>query len=138
MYYLLEPEVSGQFGEKSELDTNVHPPIVEKLHVIFDGWLGDDIIELFPCFIVSERLRNGIKRSALTGYQFDNIILTKSKQFKEIYGERIIPNFYWFKINGKLELDDFWISKNHMLSVTKQALDLLNKFNINYADISRV
>jgi hypothetical protein len=46
MQYILEPEVSGEIGERTVIDSSVHPPIVSYLHFVFMGWLGDDLIEL--------------------------------------------------------------------------------------------
>lgn len=79
MYSYREPEVSGGFWEKAQLDSTVHPPIVKKLHFEFSGWLGDDIIETFPCFIVTEALKNKLEIDGLTGIIFDNVIISKSK-----------------------------------------------------------
>ena len=57
MFHTLEPEVAGGFGEQTILDNSTHPPDVKWLHYVLDGWLGDDILESFPCYIVTERLR---------------------------------------------------------------------------------
>jgi hypothetical protein len=32
----------------------VHPPIVSRLHLVFDTWEGDDLVERFPTFLVTE------------------------------------------------------------------------------------
>ena len=58
MYYFIEPEVAGGWGGNTIADTSVHPPKISKLHYQFDGWLGDDLLESFPCFIVSESLKH--------------------------------------------------------------------------------
>ena len=65
MYKYIEPEVAGGLGNETIIDKNYHPPIVKKLHYEFNGWLGDDILESFPCFIVSERLKNEIIKKNL-------------------------------------------------------------------------
>ncbi len=61
-YFYIEPEVSGELGEGTLMDTTVHPPKVEKLNYEFSSWLGDDLIESFPCYIVSERLAERLKK----------------------------------------------------------------------------
>ncbi len=55
-YFVLEPEVAGQLGEQTVMDRSTHPPTIEKLHFVFDGWLGDDIVATFPSFWVSKNL----------------------------------------------------------------------------------
>jgi hypothetical protein len=47
--------VAGGYGEDAILDTSVCPERVERLHYEFDGWLGDDLLESFPVFIITER-----------------------------------------------------------------------------------
>ncbi|APF85630.1 hypothetical protein HI806_01945 [Ralstonia solanacearum] len=54
-YFFLEPEVAGALGENTVLDASTHPPRVEKLHFEFSGWLGDAILESFPCVIATLR-----------------------------------------------------------------------------------
>ena len=45
MYYILEPEVAGGFGENVVYDPATRH--VEHLHYQFDGWLGDDLLDRF-------------------------------------------------------------------------------------------
>jgi len=47
MFKYIEPEVACGLGEKTQMDSSVHPPIVSKLHFVFEDWLGDDIIKPF-------------------------------------------------------------------------------------------
>jgi hypothetical protein len=132
--YLLYPEVAGQLGEKTILDTSSHPPIVKKLHYKFDGWLGDDIIESFPCFICSENLTHHLKNSNLTGFIFKDCEISKSEQFIDFYPDRDLPLFYWFDVscdNG----NDFFLLPNATLVVSESALKSLSEFNISHCDI---
>lgn len=61
----LQPEVAGGLGAKTIMNTTVHPPSVSILEYEFDGWLGDDLLESFPCFVVSERLKNPLEEMLL-------------------------------------------------------------------------
>ena len=65
-YYIIEPEVAGGLGLNSNIDRTTFPPIVEKLHFVFEGWLGDPILESFPCFIVTDRLARKMEEAGLT------------------------------------------------------------------------
>ena len=84
MYKYLEPEVAGGIGIDTILDNSIHPPLVKFLHYHFSGWMGDDILETFPCFIISERLKNAIENNKLTGIFFDFVKITKSEDFEKI------------------------------------------------------
>jgi hypothetical protein len=131
--YFIEPEVSGQLGEKTVLDTSIHPPIVKRLHFVFYGWLGDDIIECFPVFLITEKLKSSLQEAGLTGYQISNCEIELSEEFEMLQPETILPNFYWFKVTGK-DQDDFKIYKNK-LTVSDFAYSILNQFNLKNAVI---
>ncbi len=135
MYYYIEPEVSGGLGENSVVDTSVHPPVVSKLHYQFDGWLGDDLLETFPCYIITEQLKDEIDSTGLSGCQFYGVEVTKSDQFDELYPGKELPGFYWLKINGKAGKEDFGIADDHRLVVSEKTMLILKKNNIDQADI---
>jgi len=61
MHYYVEPEISGGIGASPIMDNSCYPPIAKKLNYEFDGWLGDDIIESFPCFVISKNLKSSPK-----------------------------------------------------------------------------
>lgn len=50
-FYAIQPEVAGNIAE-SEGDLTARPPLIRKLHYVFDGWLGDVLLEALCCFIV--------------------------------------------------------------------------------------
>jgi hypothetical protein len=133
MYRYIEPEVPGGFGGETELDSTVHPPIVKKLHLEFAGWLGDDIIEVFPCYLVTEALRKKIEFEKLTGVIFEDIIISKSEIFKEIYPDRQLPKFYWAKIEGEFEKDDFFIGNDCRLIISENTYEVFKQFKIENA-----
>ena len=130
MYRYLEPEVSGGLGKKTQLDSSTHPPIVTKLHYVFDGWLGDDILETFPCFIITESLKNKIESEGLTGITFDSVLISKSETFVALYPNRQLPLFFWAKIIGEFKEADFFIGNDNRLIVSDSAYNILKAFNI--------
>lgn len=135
MYFYIEPEVSGGFGDKTVVDTSVHPPRVSKLHYQFDGWLGDDLLETYPCHIVSESLAKEIESAELTGYMFDDVEISKSEQFEDLYPGKELPKFYWLKVSGIAGKDDFGISEDYRLTISEKALEALNKRKVVEADL---
>ena len=135
-FYSLEPEVAGELGPKTIMDSSVHPPIVSKLHFIFSGWLGDEIIECFPCYIVTEGLVQEIKKLQPSGCWFDDVTIEKSEQFNELYPNKLLPKFKWLKVEGKAGKDDFGISPDNLLVVSERMLKVLKSFNLNECDIT--
>ncbi|MED5526902.1 MAG: hypothetical protein VX447_19410 [Pseudomonadota bacterium] len=135
MYFYVEPEVSGGFGDNTVVDTSTHPPLVSKLHYQFDGWLGDDLLETFPCYVVSALLAKEIELAGLTGYTLGDLETSKSEQFKELYSGKELPTFYWLKIDGVAGKDDFGIAEDYRLTVSEKALKTLKKGKIDEAEI---
>lgn len=135
MYFYIEPEVSGGIGDNSIVDTSVHPPRVLKLHYQFDGWLGDDLLETFPCYIISSSLAKEIELAQLTGFILDDVEISKSKQFEELYPKKELPVFYWLKVTGKAGKDDFGISEDYRLIVSSKAINVFKNGKIEMADL---
>jgi len=135
MYRLIEPEVAGGLGEQTQLDNSFFPPLIKNLHYEFEGWLGDDILESFPCYIVTEKLRKGLEQEKLTGISFDEVIVSKSETFLELYPNKELPNFFWAKINGESNRDDFFITEKNGLAISERAYSLLKNYKIDQADV---
>jgi hypothetical protein len=133
MHRSVRPEVAGGFGEQTELDFSVSPPDVVKLNYEFSGWLGDDILETYPCFIVTERLRVQVEEAGLTGMHFDSVVISKSEIFDELYPGRELPAFYWAKVVGD-ESDDFLIDRSSgVLLISEKAFGIISKCCVDNA-----
>ena len=83
---------------------------------MFDGWLGDDLLESFPCFILTERLANELERK-VTGFSLDDVTVSTSDQFEDLYPGRVLPAFCWLKVSGQPLIDDFYLGPDHVLYV---------------------
>ena len=134
MFKILNPEVPGEIGENSIIDYSIHPPKVQKLHYVFDTWLGSDIVESFPCFLVTERLRKRIEDEILGGISFFDIEIATTERFKEFYPSRVLPTFYWMKVDGIAGKDDFGLSENYRLVLSPKVLETLSSFTLKEAD----
>lgn len=131
-FFKLQLEVAGGFGRKTVMDTRVHPPLVSVLEYEFDGWLGDDLLESFPCYIVTERLRNLLVENLFTGYIFESVIISTSETFKELYPETNLPEFHWLKIEGKAGIKDVGFSESNHLVVSENFLKVLLQVNLKH------
>lgn len=149
--FMLEPEVSGEMGSNTVYDNyyeiryNGAYPKISYLHFVFLGWLGDDILESTPCFIITEKLMDKIKESKLSGCKFQKIEISLSDQFKEMYPNRDMPNFIRLIPTGNVHIedntysnwsrDDFNLSDKSYLVVSEKALNIIKQFNIDNCDI---
>jgi len=138
MFYELAPEVAGHLGPDSIMDTSRHPPIVHVLHYEFDGWSGDELIESFPCFIVTDNLKQLIERAKPTGCSFGSVNVSTSEEFEELYPGRNLPSFSWLMIGGVAGRDDFGISATNGLIVSERLLQVLKCGRLEHCDVIAV
>lgn len=132
-YFYIEPEVAGELGEQTVMDSTVHPPRVEKLHYKFVGWLGDALLESFPCVIATQDAADALAELGVTGVQFADLQVTVSDEFRDLYPERELPSFRWLKVNGVAGKDDFGIANDFRLVISDKAMNLLQHFGIGTA-----
>ncbi|MFT7623355.1 MAG: hypothetical protein ACI9WU_002538 [Myxococcota bacterium] len=126
-FWSLEPEVAGALGDGSVVDVTVHPPLVTKLQYSMMGWLGDDLLETFPCYIATERLADELLAERLTGFQLGTVDVVVTDQFTELYPGLKLPGFRWLRVSGEAGTADFGISKGLMLVVSDAALHVLKR-----------
>ncbi len=138
MHYNVEPEVAGQLGPNSRLDTSTFPPKVHKLEYIFDGWLGDAILESFPCFLLRKDAADAWVASGVNGFDLDIVSVGKSAVFEDLYPGRDLPQFYWLKPKGLPTIDDVALSEKNVLVLSKKAIEALRPFGLDNAEIVEI
>jgi hypothetical protein len=135
MFYSLAPEVAGGLGRDTIMDASKHPPLVRNLHYLFDGWLGDELLESFPCFIVTDGMRRLIESAAPSGCRFGDVKVSTSDGFDELYPARQLPHFAWLKVDGVAGRDDFGISSTGALVVSQRLLEAMQKGVLDHCEI---
>lgn len=135
-FYTLDPEVAGELGKNTVMDTSVHPPAVSKLHYELDAWLGDDLIQCFPCYLVTDRLKQKIESTSLTGAAFAPVEFGMSSNFKERHPSKAVPGFAWLKITGCAGKDDFGVEADARLVVSERTLKLIQDLSLSNCEIS--
>lgn len=134
-YYTLSPEVAGELGEDTEMDTAVHPPVVSRLHYEFSDWLGDDLVESFPVFLISSVLGQDASGAGLTGFVLADAEVTVSEEAQELLEGETIPEFRWLKITGQPGVDDFGQTEQARLVVSERALEVLRQGSLENCDV---
>jgi len=132
-YHRIEPEVAGELGEGTDMDTSVHPPNVRSLHYEITDWLGDHILESYPVYIVSEQLAEALTRSGLGRFELRDCRVTLSEEAEELLEGSDLPKWRWFVPTGAAGQDHFGVTDNARLVVSDEGLDVLNNFSLSNA-----
>jgi hypothetical protein len=137
-FFSLDPECPGSLANDVDLDTSVHPPLVESetLHLEFNTWMESALVEVFPCYCVTRELKEAIEAMELSGCLFAPAKITKSDTFNQFYpAGRYVPAFDWLKVEGKAAREDFGVSKDHLLVVSERALALIKKHGLYECEV---
>jgi hypothetical protein len=131
-YYQLEPEVSGEIGDKTIFSQN--PLQIKELEFVFKGWLGDCLIECFPIYLITQKVVSKFVEKKITGYTINDVKVKTAYPFNELYSDIKLPPFTWLNITGTAYKDDFGI-ENKMLVVSERLLTILKDEGIKNCDI---
>jgi len=135
-FYLLDPEVAGGWGPNTKFTRSLGKPVVIlALNYEFDGWLGDDLLESTPVFIVTRRLADRLQAARLTGFVMRPVEISTSEQFRDLYGDLELPEFVWIDIVGKAGGDDFGIHADGRLVVSRKALDVIKTTQLDHCEV---
>lgn len=132
-YKKILPEIVVGLGDKTEFDKNQN---IIKLHLEIENWLGDDLLWSFPETIVTERLKKDLENNIFTGFLFEDFLVTKDIYFDDNYHLKIpLPKFYWMKINGIEEKNDFYMKANELFISEKSLTYINDNYSLNNAEI---
>lgn len=135
-YYALNPEVAGDLGRNTKMDSSVHPPIVLRLHFELDAWLGDGLIQTFPCYLATTELCAQIEAAGCTGVRFEKAEVSASEEFYELQPDTLMPDLTWLQISGKPREADFGLTADARLVVSEHALHAIKRARLNHCDIA--
>jgi hypothetical protein len=130
----LDPEVAGGLGTQTIMQRDRHPPKVERLHYMFEGWLGDDLLQTFPCFIITRSM--GERLAGLTGFSLDDVQVSTSEQFEELHPDWQLPEFRWLRVTGVPGTDDFGVTPPGFLVVSERALQRLLQGRLDHCKVT--
>lgn len=137
-FYNIKCEVPGSLGAETIFDKSATPWVIKRLHVIFDGWLGGEILTLSSCILVTESLRNflSFNYSGIAGYE--HFQLEESENFRKLQPDVELPKFVRMKVGINSFSDDFSLVRYdglyNQLIISEKAKEALEKFNLgNYS-----
>lgn len=109
IFTLVDSPTLGQIGNDTAITYANHcdscgqeDTLVEFLEYSFDSWDGEDIVKTGNIYAVTDRLRNALEGTSLSGFRFSKMKTSKSEIFEDMDpdNEVSIPVFWHFKILG--------------------------------------
>jgi len=137
-YLTVQPEVIVGLGDKTEFKEKDQPfKTVTKLHIDLEDWLGDDLMECYPCYIVTEKLKKLLDTSNFKGFDTSEMEVTRAEYFDDNYHQnKPLPKFYWLQINGIKNTADIYVDENNNLNVGDTFLSFLkSNVTLKYLEI---
>ncbi len=149
--YAINAEVAGGLGPATVIANmedlrsgQASKPIVTRLEYVFDDWLGDDLVESTPCYLVTKWLASRMK--ALSGFRVDTPITSTSELYTDIRDDAPLPEFLWLRPEGEVRISaevvlgwsghDLCQSQDGLLIVTEAALRVLRGGRLEHAIIT--
>lgn len=133
-YYKLRPAAPGELGDRVVMDTSVHPPRVQHAHLHLDGWLGDDLVESYPCYFVSDKLAAAVEASHLGDYELRDVEVTLSEDIPDDERDSV-PPIRWLFVTGAAGVDDLGVTSTGRLVVSDRGLEALRQGNLDNCDV---
>jgi hypothetical protein len=137
-YKKIQPEVIVGLGDDTEFQEQSVPfSTIVKLHLKLEDWLGDDLMECYPCYIVTEYLKNLLETQSFKGFEFQEIKTTLDDIFDNNYQQnKPLPDFHRLLITGQKGQDDLFLDGDKILNVSAAFLDFLgSNVSLRYLEI---
>lgn len=116
IFFKVYPEVPAAIGKDTFFDKTIVPWEVLDLHLVFQGWLGCNLMTSHSCFFVTNFLKERIEKNKITGIlKFKPITITKSELFFDVHGDLELPTCYWLEIIGIAGKDDIGLINNDLI-----------------------
>lgn len=94
------------------------------LHFVFEGWMGDQLVQSVPVFLATEDLTDEFSRRKLTGFEAAEVVVERDERWKQRQPAVDLPKFVWFKVNGVHGQSDFF-EHDGVLVVSDEALEVI-------------
>jgi hypothetical protein len=137
MPYSIDPQVAGELGEGTVLDSSVHPPLVTQVDYVLDGPATDDLIQSFPVYLVSVELAERLQRARLTGFALADAAVRPSLEYLAVYGNVAHRQYRWLRLQGTAE-DDCWLDGSFKLCVSDRMMRILESAKLSDCVITKI
>ena len=124
------PEVAAEEASVVSKDSVGSDSIV--LSVLMVRWLGSELLEMYPHYLVTRRLADALSTSNLSGFQIGECQVSYSTEFhgRVLTAFMKPPELAWLRVTGAFLKTDIAISPNKRLILSQRAIALFMQFNM--------
>lgn len=127
-FFVVEPEAAG---------VPVEAAVRGATSVVFDGWLGDDLVRAYPAVLATTALKNGLLALAGTGYGITRARVARSRFFRQHHPGVRLPAFWAIAVGHRPGREDIGLTEAGALVVSRRVLDVLLEFRIGRAVLAQ-
>lgn len=121
----LDPQVAGELGDGTVLDSSTHPPMVSQVDYVLDQPDADDFIQSFPVFLVAVELGSRLEQAGLTGFNLLDLAVRPSDNYLAVYGDVPHPQYLWMQVTGAPEQADCWLDTSFQICVSDRMMTII-------------
>ncbi|HWS50361.1 MAG TPA: hypothetical protein VN241_05075 [Microbacterium sp.] len=137
MYYYVDAEVPGTLAPGSSFDPGQRAADSGPLHLVFDGWMGDDLVTTSPFWFVTARLADALRDAGLSGFELDPATASEGEQYDATTDRALAATWFRLVPTGSIERDDdLALEGRTELLVSGAALEVLRSFALENADVA--
>ncbi len=121
-FFIVSPELAG------------YPAGGGALPVLFDTWLGDDLVSAFPVLLATTPLQRGLRLlKGSTGFELERARTKAAPFFRRHNPGRRLPVFWAIRVTGWPGVDDMGLTPDRTLVVSGRVLEVFVRFRVNRA-----
>ena len=133
-FYNLQCEVPGGFGTQTIFNKQSVPWEIEQLNVVFDGWLGGNILALSSAILITDSLKSQITPEISGIQEFQDAIVERSDIFESLQSKTVLPKFTFLKVGDQAFFDDIALARYdnlyNQLIISERFKIILDKFEL--------
>jgi hypothetical protein len=130
-YYIVEPVADAELGEQAVISFAETPREIINAHVYLFGYPESDLVQAYPLFLATSRLRAAIENSNIRGAIFLPCKVSKSDQYDELSHTTSIPEMFCLEPMGADGVDDLVYHTETELKASRRFVDLLHSMSHN-------
>lgn len=121
-YFELEPECPGYPEKDWDDESNDQKPSIKVF--IFNVWMGDEIVSIYPYYLATEELSEILKERGFTGFEVESVEVEKGKQFRALKPDLLLPRFVLLNVEGRADRIDMFDHANALV-VSEEVLKVI-------------